>query len=157
LEVAIADFETFYASEHARVFRAVHAFCGERQLAEDCTQEAFARALARWRRLKQEQWVGAWVTTVAINASKKALKSPATDPVTDEHSPVSEPLEERHAMLQALRQLPRRQREAVVLHYLSDCPVITVAELMNISEGSVKTHLARARSALRELLEEIDV
>jgi RNA polymerase sigma-70 factor (ECF subfamily) len=56
-------------------------------------------------------------------------------------------------LLTALRSLPDRQQEAVVLHYLVDCPVTTVADLMGVSEGTVKAHLHKARAALHALLE----
>jgi RNA polymerase sigma-70 factor (ECF subfamily) len=56
-------------------------------------------------------------------------------------------------VLTALRSLPERQRQAVVLHYLLDCPVATVADLMSVSEGAVKAHLFKARATLRTLLE----
>lgn len=135
----------------------MYAFCGEKQLSEDCAQEGFARALVRWRRLKQEPWAGAWVTTVAINACRKALKRTESGSASKESSTGTDIVEERQDLIWALRQLPRRQREAVVLHYLTDSPIVTVAHLMNVSEGSVKTHLARARATLRKLLEEVDV
>jgi RNA polymerase sigma-70 factor, ECF subfamily len=51
------------------------------------------------------------------------------------------------------RALPRRQREAVTLHYLVDLPVAQVARLMGCREGTVKAHLAHARKALRAQLE----
>jgi len=60
---------------------------------------------------------------------------------------------DRLDLLAALRSLPERQRQAVVLHYLMDCRVATVAELMGLSEGTVKAHLHRARATLHDLLE----
>jgi RNA polymerase sigma-70 factor (ECF subfamily) len=63
------------------------------------------------------------------------------------------PTADRVDVLTALRSLPERQRQAVVLHYLTDCPVATVAEVMGVSEGAVKAHLFKARAALRSGLE----
>ncbi len=56
-----------YQAEHAKVFRATWAFCGDRTVAEDATQEAFARALERWARLREQPWVTGWVTSTALN------------------------------------------------------------------------------------------
>ena len=53
----------------------------------------------------------------------------------------------------AMRRLPPRQRVAVVLHYLTDMPVLEVALAMDVSEGTVKAHLAQARQRLRPMLE----
>ena len=57
-------------------------------------------------------------------------------------------------LAQALRELPRRQREAFSLRILEELDVATTAKIMGCSEGSVKTHLSRARGALQKQLEE---
>jgi RNA polymerase sigma factor (sigma-70 family) len=59
-------------------------------------------------------------------------------------------------LLRALRALPVRQREAAVLFYVADLPLHAVADAMGISDGAVKSHLARAREGLRVNLEERD-
>ena len=57
-------------------------------------------------------------------------------------------------MATALRALPARQREAFTLRVLEDCDVATTARIMGCSEGSVKTHLSRARDTLQKQLED---
>ena len=144
-------------AEHARVFRSAYAFCSNREVAEDSTQEAFSRALARWKRLRTEPWAGAWVTKVAINACKKALRRRERntgEPLLDDPGDL---VETRQDLLRALQTLSSRQREAVILYYLGDYPLAACAQVMNVSEGAVKTHLSRARSALRGPLEDVDV
>ncbi|MFN2522937.1 MAG: sigma-70 family RNA polymerase sigma factor, partial [Mycobacteriales bacterium] len=61
---------------------------------------------------------------------------------------------EQDAVARALRALPRRQREVVVLRYYADLSVEQTAYAMGISAGSVKSHTSRAMTALRSLLEE---
>lgn len=56
----------------------------------------------------------------------------------------------------ALDSLPLRQRQAVLLYYLADLPVAAVADLMQTSEGTVKTHLSRGRTALSHLLMRVE-
>ena len=58
------------------------------------------------------------------------------------------------SMVAALRELPRRQREAFTLRILEECDVTTTARAMGCSEGSVKTHLSRAREALQRRLKD---
>ncbi|MFZ5637600.1 MAG: RNA polymerase sigma factor [Pseudomonadota bacterium] len=58
------------------------------------------------------------------------------------------------ALASALRTLPARQREAFTLRVLEDCDVATTARIMGCSEGSVKTHLSRARESLQKQLED---
>jgi RNA polymerase sigma factor (sigma-70 family) len=59
---------------------------------------------------------------------------------------------ERSAVVAALRGLPARQREALVLRYYADLPEAEIASAMGISQGAVKSHVFRAMSALRGVL-----
>ena len=66
-------FRELYEREFAAVFRAALLLSGDRRLAEDAAQEAFARALARWRRLRSHPSPGGWVTTTALNVARRQL------------------------------------------------------------------------------------
>jgi RNA polymerase sigma-70 factor, ECF subfamily len=143
------EFEELYRREHAAVFRAVYALCGDRTVAEDATQEAFARALERWRRLRDRSWAAGWITATALNAARRASrKRRLPDPASTE---VPE-IEEAADLWRAVRSLPARQQEAVVLRYLADLPLAEVAASMGCAEGTAKAHLARARHTLRNEL-----
>jgi RNA polymerase sigma-70 factor (ECF subfamily) len=150
-QVTVAEgFQSMYEAEFARVFRAVALVCGDRSVAEDATQEAFARALARWPRLRDAPWAAGWVTTTAINVARRQLRHSPVPP----DDPAPEP--DREALLDlkvAIRRLPPRQQEAVVLHYLLDLPVADAASAMRCDQGTVKTHLSRARISLGRSLE----
>src|SRR5437763_1507062 len=63
-----------YASEHDRAFRVGLALGHDRGRAEDATQEAFARALERWTRLRERPWAGGWVMSTALNVVRRALR-----------------------------------------------------------------------------------
>jgi RNA polymerase sigma factor (sigma-70 family) len=60
---------------------------------------------------------------------------------------------ERSAVVAALRKLPVRQREALVLRYYADLSEAEIASVMGISRGAVKSHTARGMSAMRAVLE----
>lgn len=144
------DFADFYGSAFRPVSVAVRAFCGDADVAHDATQEAFARAYARWSRVGNSAYPQAWVTKTAINLTRRHFrKRPSTATGTETPGPTADRLD----VLSALRSLPERQRQAVVLHYLTDSPLAAVAEVMGISEGAVKAHLFKARAALRGELE----
>jgi len=145
------DFAEFYEREFAAAFRPVLALCRDRAVAEDATQEAFARALERWRRLRDRSWAAGWVTTTALNLARRSLRRRPAPPES-RLDPVD--LEGGWDVWRAVGRLPARQQEAVVLHYVLDLPVADVAQAMRCAEGTVKAHLARARSALRSTLEE---
>jgi RNA polymerase sigma-70 factor (ECF subfamily) len=151
------DYEAFYRSEFDDVFRGCILMTGSREVALDATQEAFTRAFVRWRRLRRYDWAGGWVMTTALNLCRRRSRDPI---------PLAQPIEvgtagrdpgDRVDLQRALSALPPRQRQAAILHYLGDLPVAAVAELMQISDGAVKSHLHAARAALRRTLEVTDV
>lgn len=146
-------FEDFYAAEYDRVFSSAYAFCRDREAALDATQEAFARAFARWRRLDKEEWAGAWVTTTALNLLRGRFRREKRSVGASEHSTTSNTTTSID-LIDALRALPARQRQAATLFYVADLPVAVVARSMGLSEGTVKSHLSRARDALRKKLGE---
>lgn len=145
------DFGEFYLSEYRRVFRTVRALGSSHEDAWDITQESFARALARWSRLRKKSWRGGWVMTTALNLSKKASREiPRAD--VDHASSFETHPAGRVDLVRALRQVSARQREAAVLYYVFDLSVPDVAQAMGVSEGAVKTHLSRARAFLHDAL-----
>jgi RNA polymerase sigma-70 factor, ECF subfamily len=138
-------FLDLYEREFERVCRAVYLLAGDRPLAEDATQEAFARALARWRRVGAHPSPAGWVTTTAMNVARRQLRRKPN--LTSAHGSTPDETD-RVAVLEAIRRLPARQQEAVALHYLLDLTVADTATAMGVDEGTVKTHLARARDTL---------
>lgn len=147
-----AEFSRFYESNYQDVYRAVYGYAGSSEVAKDATQEAFSRAWARWKRLRTHSWVGGWVTTTAINATRRAYRRLGVGPTYEKQLVASEPTGDRIDILRSLAKLAPKQRQAAVLHYIADCPVTAVAELMGIAEGTVKAHLAAARSTLKKHL-----
>lgn len=143
------DFEGFYQEEVDRVLRTCWLVTLDDQAAADIAQEAMLRAWQRWDQL-QDGDAGAWVRTVALNLGrsrwrrlKREARPARRPPVGAQASASTDP-----DLLAALRRLPHRQREALVLHYWGDFSVAACAAAMGVSEGSVKQHLRRARVGL---------
>jgi RNA polymerase sigma-70 factor (ECF subfamily) len=116
--------------------------------AEDVAAETLARIYADWRRLREVDWVEPWAARIATNLaidqvrrSKRALPAVATTSTGE--------LEVRLDLAAAVARLPRRQREAVSLRYFADLPEQDVAALMDVSVGSVKTHVHRGLASIR--------
>ncbi|MEZ5322124.1 MAG: sigma-70 family RNA polymerase sigma factor [Microthrixaceae bacterium] len=135
-----------------RLVRVVSPWCNGRWEAEDAAQEALSRAVAKADR-DGEAPSDPWVTAVAINVARSRLRRLLVErrprPIRldrDEEQP--EVLS--HELHGALRRLPRRQREAVVLRYLADLSVDGTAEVMGCSPGTVKAHVRDALARLRE-------
>lgn len=156
-----AEFDTFYVTTVRRVVLYLYAACGDRSDAQDIAQEAFARAWQHWPRISRYDDPEAWVRTVAWRlmanrwrglrrwlAARSRLGSPAE--VTGGPSP------DRVAVVNAVQQLPKAQRQVVALHYLLDMPVNDIAASTGIPAGTVKVRLSRARATLARLLGEHD-
>ena len=131
--------------------------------AEEVVQEAFARALASWPRVRDKQHPAPYLRTVVVNVSRDRLRRrrvrrqhdlradrrpPSFDPPDGSLRPGDSDLAD------ALHALPRRQRECVVLRFAEGCSTSQTASILGISEGSVKTHLHRGLSALQAQLEQ---
>jgi RNA polymerase sigma factor (sigma-70 family) len=145
-----AAFRAFYLAEAPSVFRTVYLLCRDRSVAEDATQEAFARALERWSRLQGQPWVGGWVTQTALNVARRSLRyrpPPEAPPKPEVDTDLGVDL------WREVAQLPLRQQQAIVLYYREDWPVEEIAQIMGCQAGTVRTHLARARAALRAQVE----
>jgi RNA polymerase sigma-70 factor (ECF subfamily) len=123
--------------------------------AEDVAVEAFARALERWSSVRRHANVDAWllrvVTNVAVDHVRRENRVSSRDenraPVVAAEEPIL-----RAALVEALRRLPRRQREVIVLRYLADYTEPAVSSALGISLGSVKTHARRGMATLRARL-----
>jgi len=131
--------------------------------AEEVVQDAFVAMHGAWRRLREEDKALAYLRRTVVNRSRSALRHRtvverhATS--GDVHLPSAEAgvltRLDADAVLVALRALPTRQREALVLRYWADLPEAEVATAMRVSKGSVKTHTSRGLAALRTSLETI--
>jgi RNA polymerase sigma-70 factor (sigma-E family) len=134
--------------------------------AEDVVQDAFVAMHASWRRLRDTEKALAYLRQAVVNRSRSRLrhlkvvdrKAPALLPVDAVgHMPSAETGAmasiERARVLEAVRTLPQRQREVLVLRYFSDLSEAQIADAMGISTGAVKSHASRGMAALRTRLE----
>ena len=146
------DFDRFYAATALRLVGQVLLLTGDRQEAEDVTQEAFERAWLRWPSVRDCASPEAWVRTVTrrlavsrwrrVRNASTAWRRAGT--VLDTPALSADHLE----LVEALRALPEKQRVAVVLHHLVDLPVDQVAAETGASVSAVKQQLVRGRAAL---------
>src|SRR6185312_13837971 len=106
-------------------------------------------AYARWAKIRELDYRDAWVMRVTANVALDALRRsrrPLPASAIDESDPADAAVT-RLALAQALRRLPRRQRDVVVLRYLADLSEADVADSLGVSAGTVKQHAHRALDA----------
>jgi RNA polymerase sigma-70 factor, ECF subfamily len=151
------EFDAFYTASFGRLVNQVHAMVGSRDEAQECVQEAFARAWAHRRTLERAGSPEAWVRTTAhrfaVTRWRRVVRSrrqPDRALQPARHAPPPDPA--RVALLAALRRLPADQRRALVLHHLCDLSVAEVAAEVGAPVGTVKARLSRGRAALQSLL-----
>jgi RNA polymerase sigma-70 factor (sigma-E family) len=146
-------FEEAFPDLYRLAYRVSFRVLGDRGDAEDVAQEALARAHLRWARLWERP--EGWIVTVATNLSidrhrrRRRVSNLGSEPLAlvDAHQ------SERIDLARALRRLPRRQREVVVLRYLADWSERDVAIALAVSVGAVKSHASRGLAALRHHLD----
>ena len=143
------SFELAFADLYRLAYRVAFRILGDRSEAEDVAQEALARAALRWSRLHErpEGWVCRVASNQAIDRYRRRRRQ--LQVLAGPVGIVDERLGERGDLVTALRKLPRRQREVVVLRYLADFSEQDVAVALGCSVGTVKSQASRGLSALR--------
>lgn len=156
------------------VVRAVFAYCGDRALAQDSAQEALVRAWECVEHGDVLDSVHAWTMTVAFNWCRSELRRSERNALSLENSTgtnavahavadctsVDDPSNRSRIMgsetLAVLLDLPERQRQVLVLHYLIGMDIAGMAEVAGISTGAVKNALFHGRAAMRSRLSVAD-
>ena len=149
-----------YQSHYVALVREATLLVGDFATAEDVVQDSFIALHRAWWRVRDTSSALFYLRRSVINKSRSVLRRRA---VADRHPLLPEPAlpsaeDSALAVVQlssvraALRALPVRQREVLVLRYYADLSETQIAAVMGISRGSVKIHAARARDALRAAL-----
>ncbi|WP_163507544.1 sigma-70 family RNA polymerase sigma factor [Fodinicola acaciae] len=157
-EMASGGLEGLFRGSYPRLVASMYALTGNLNEAQDAVQEAFARAVAIESRVLASDSPEAYLHTVARNVIRarwrrtkrhaERLELAAIDTADGTPSP------DRVAVLDALAQLPLAQRETLVRFYFGDQSLEEIAWSLEVSVGTVKSRLARGRSALAALLDE---
>ena len=153
------DFDDFFREIYPRACKAARRVSGNANIAEDAALEALTKAFVRWPRVRSLPYRDAWVLRVAINEALGQIRSAARRSTRivlmgpDEPESLEDALTSRLAIAAVLRQLPRRQRQAVELRYLADLSENDTAAVLGVSKGALKSHLHRAVKTLRVTLD----
>jgi RNA polymerase sigma-70 factor (ECF subfamily) len=146
-------FEEWYLQHHRQVISSLVALCGEVALAQDAADEAFVRALSDWKRVQAMSSPAGWVYRVALNVLRRTLRRRALEVrlLLREFAQPTD-IASHPEVWAAVRTLPERQRQAIVLRFVADLAEVDIAIAMGVSRGTVASTLAAARRRLTDLL-----
>jgi RNA polymerase sigma factor (sigma-70 family) len=147
----VSEFEDLYREAGDRLWWALLAYTGDREIASDAAAEAFARALGAASTIRDP---APWVWRVAFRVATAHLREARRTSIAPQES--YEMDQQALGVVVALRQLTRRQRAVFVLFYLDDRSTNEIAELLGMAPATVSVHLHKARLQLRAILEDDD-
>jgi RNA polymerase sigma-70 factor (ECF subfamily) len=153
-----------YDAHAPRVYGLVYRMCGDRQLADELTQDAFVRAFARLDGFRGESAFGTWLhriaVTVALNAMRKVrrlhkreVELDDADRVNESDGPTDPHLRAR--LIQAIEALPDGMRVALIMHDIEGYTHQEIADTLGIAVGTSKSRLFDARTRLRAALADL--
>jgi len=147
--VAIESLEQVYRDHGDRLWRSVLAYSGDRWITDDAVAEAFAQAIQRGSAIRDpERWV--WAAAFKIAAGALKNRRATTELTTEQsHTDPDPPWD----LIDALAELPERQRAAVVLHHYAGYPATEIARMLGSSAPAIRMHLTRGRRRLRVAME----
>jgi RNA polymerase sigma-70 factor (sigma-E family) len=150
-----------YSTHYRSLVRLAALLVRDIATAEEVVQDSFVAMHGGWRRLRDSEKALSYLRQSVVNRSRSVLRhrvvvdrnapKPPPDMPSAEHGAIA--LLERSAVIAALRTLPARQREALVLRFYGDMSEAQIADTMQISKGAVKSHTARGMATLRSMLE----
>jgi RNA polymerase sigma-70 factor (ECF subfamily) len=154
-------FEELYEKYAKDVLRVSYFYLGDRQQAEDVTQDVFVRLLTHTPELVpgrekawllkvalnrcRDLWRAAWVKRVVLGSPAMEL-TPAPDQLEDRL--------ERQELLQAIHRLPADFKDVILLHYYQGFGIAEIAQMLGVPEGTISSRLSRGRKKLEDLLKE---
>jgi RNA polymerase sigma-70 factor (sigma-E family) len=148
--------DEFVLARGAALIRFARLLTGDEHLAEDLVQDVLVKAYVKWSRIGDHDHPDLYVRRMLINAHhswwRRAVnREIPVDAVRDSESgrDTADEAAERDVLWRLVRTLPLRQRTVIVLRYYEDYDNATIAELMNCSEGTVRTHARRALDSLQ--------
>lgn len=145
----VDELDHIYREHSTRMWRAITAYSGDRDLAQDAVAEAFAQAIGRGPAVHSpERWV--WKAAYRIAAGELQKRTTQANLTAEPVVEVDEPAWEIRT---ALAQLPPQQRAAVILHYYAGYPARDIAAITDTTPAAVWMSLSRGRRQLRRILE----
>lgn len=153
-------FEEYVSTRGPALVRLARLIAGDEHRGEDLAQEVLAKAYVRWRRIATLDHPDRYLRRMLVNANaswwrRRSNREIAVEPLVDRPSDGDHGTDsaERDEMWRLLGALPARQRAALVLRFYEDLDDAAIAEILDCSPVTVRTHVMRALQALRRRLD----
>ncbi len=150
------SFVSYARRREQSLLRTAYLLTGDVHHAEDLVQTALIDLYRSWGKITNPGSDDGYVRRILVNANNSAWRkswrrreTPAIDLLPDGPEPVADDLDTRNTVWEQVKTLPPKQRAVIVLRYYEDLAVDTIAELMGISPGTVKSQANRALATLR--------
>ena len=156
------DFTRMVTAYQGAILRMCCLYLHDPAQAEDALQETFIKAYKRMDSFRGDSAERTWLMSIAINTCRDINRSAwfrhTEKRVVPEDLPLSTPSvnEEALALAEAIRRLPGKLREAILLYYYQDMTIQEVAGALHAAPSTILKRLNQAREMLRELLSEDD-
>ncbi|WP_058305917.1 RNA polymerase sigma factor [Gracilibacillus massiliensis] len=163
------EFRLVYDMFYSRVYRDVYFITKDTHLAQDALQETFVKAYKHMHNLEDKGRMGAWLSTIATRTAidilrkRKGSNEFLTDDITvqERHAQVKDPdvsfLVEskfvKEEIIEVLHEMKVEYREVLLLRYIHELSIKEIAVNLDLTEGTVKTRLHRARNAMKQKVE----
>ncbi|MES9604982.1 SigE family RNA polymerase sigma factor [Actinomadura sp. NPDC000929] len=149
-----------YEAHALELVRLALVMVGDRPTAEDVVQHSFLGLYQRWGRLKDPGKALTYLRSSVLNNCRSVLRRRGRRPLGAQDPPAASAesrvlgREQGREILDALRRLPHRQRETLVLRFVLDLSEEETAQIMRVSRGTVRSNTSRGRTALERMLGE---
>lgn len=151
------SYVAFVSARQDHLRRVAYAICGDWNIADDVLQDALLKLYLAWPRVRRDGAVESYVRQIIVRTDIDRRRRPwrreryGGVPETAQHDSTDQVVAQDEVFA-ALRRLPIMQRKVVVLRHWLDLSVEQTAHELNISEGTVKSHSARAMASLRAII-----
>ena len=155
-----AQFEQIYRRYATDVLRFSYFYLGNREQAEDVTQDTFVRLLTSAPELADDA-LKPWLLKVALNRCRDVWRSswvkrvivgsPMLELLPDPESRLDD-RQEKAALMQAVNALPAAFKEVILLYYYQQFSIPQIAQLLRVSTGTISSRLSRARQKLETMM-----
>ena len=150
-----------------RLLKAATLMLGDQNLAEDAVQECFLDAISHLSSFRGEASIYTWLYTILLRRCNRQKKRSLRQVIQSSeviegvlsrqgNCMIAPGMDERKVLREAIKSLKYKYREIIVLFYYEEFSIKEIAELRNEPEGTVKNRLHRARSKLKNVLEQED-